>query len=63
MFLTKEQIGGISRAVLGSGFGYAIGKGWIPAGDYETVIGGVSVALVGLWSIWTNRPAVLAPKA
>jgi hypothetical protein len=63
MFLTKEQIGGISRAGIASGLGFAIGKGWIPAGDYADVAGGVSTAIVALWSIWTNRPEALAPKA
>ena len=63
MFMTKDQIGGISRAVLASGFGYAVGRGWVPAGDYTDVIGGVTTAAVAIWSIWTNRPDALAPKA
>jgi hypothetical protein len=61
--MTKDQVGGIARALFAGGFGYAAGKGYIPAGDYGDLIGALSTVAVAAWSIWTNRPAALAAKA
>mgnify|MGYP003650465495 CR=1 FL=1 len=56
--LTKEQVGGVVRALLTAVAGYAAGKGLIPVeGVAELVSAGV-VLVVAVWSIATNK----APK-
>ncbi len=59
---TTDQLGGIIRAVFASAAGFAVGKGWLGAGDAEWVVGGATTAIVGVWSWWTNRPEKIAPK-
>lgn len=54
---TSEQVGGIVRAVGGTFAAYAVGKGWIVAGDAEWLVGGVVAAAVSVWSWWAKRPA------
>jgi hypothetical protein len=61
--MTKDQIGGVVRAILAGGVGWAINKGLIPAGDYADLLTGLTLAAVAVWSAWTNRPANIAAPA
>lgn len=59
---TWDQIAGPLRAILPSLFAFAVGKGWISAGNADWLIAGIlSIGAAG-WSFWSNRPASLAAK-
>jgi hypothetical protein len=53
--MNKEQLGGILRAVLAAGAGYAVGKGFIDQGTADAVVGGLVTIGVALWSFQTNK--------
>lgn len=55
--MSKEQIGGVIRTLLGVGAGLLINRGLVDAATAEAVVGGLVAILVALWSMWTNRPA------
>lgn len=57
--MTKDQIGGVVRAILSAVAGYFVGKGVIDADTAATISGAVGTILVTAWSVWTNRPAKL----
>lgn len=59
--MTSDQIGGIVRAVLAAAAAYAAGKGWIPGVSPE-LIATIATAIVGAWSVWTNRASNVVPK-
>ena len=52
--ITKEQIGGIVRALLAAGSGYLIGKGW-DAALVNEIAGAAGVLIVAAWSLWNKR--------
>lgn len=56
-FFTTEQVGGIVRAVGGTFAAYAVGKGWIVAGDAEWIVGGLVTVVVSVWSWWAKKPS------
>lgn len=47
-------IAGVLRAVLPAAFAYAVGSGWLPAGDYGTVTAAIVALGASIWSIKTN---------
>jgi hypothetical protein len=58
--MSKEQIGGVIRTLLGVGAGLLINRGLVDAATAEAIVGGLVAILVALWSMWTNRPAKIA---
>ena len=58
--MTKDQFGGIVRALLSAASGYAVGQGIVDADTAATIVGALATLAVTAWSIWTNRPAKLA---
>lgn len=63
MNFTSDQIGGVLRAILAAAGGYFVAKGTITADQLTTLTGLVGPILAAVWSIYSNRPAALAPKA
>ena len=59
---TWDQISGPLRAILPALFAFAVGKGWIGAGNADWIIAGIMSIGAALWSFWTNRPASIAAK-
>jgi H+/gluconate symporter-like permease len=53
--MNKEQLGGILRAVLAAGAGYAVGKGIIDQGTADAVVGGLVTIGVAVWSFVSNK--------
>jgi hypothetical protein len=53
--MNKDQIGGVVRAVLAALAGYAAGKGLIPAEGVNEAVSALSVAVVAIWSLFTNK--------
>lgn len=56
-FMTAEQFGGLVRHVGGTLAAFAVGKGWVDAGNADWILGGAVTAAVTLWSWWAKRPA------
>lgn len=54
--MTKEQIGGIVRALLAGASGYLIGKGW-DAALINEIAGAAGVIIVSGWSLWAKKKA------
>lgn len=54
--MTKEQIGGIVRALLAGASGYLIGKGW-DAALVNEIAGALGIIVVSGWSLWTKKKA------
>lgn len=54
--MTKEQVGGIVRALLAGVSGYLIGKGW-DAALVNEIAGAVGILAVSGWSLWAKRTA------
>lgn len=50
-------IAGVLRAVLPAAFAYAVGAGWIPAGDYGSLTAALVAVGASIWSIKSNIPA------
>lgn len=61
--MNSDQVGGIVRAILAAVGGYFVGKGLVDAATMTTVTGGLATAIAGIWSVYTNRAAVVAAKA
>lgn len=61
--MTQEQFGGIVRALLSAIGGYLVGQGILDAATETTIIGALATLAVTGWSIYSNRPAKIAPKA
>lgn len=57
---TWDQISGPLRAILPAIFAFAVGKGWIAAGQADWIISGVMAFGAAGWSWWTNRPSSIA---
>lgn len=57
---TWDQISGPLRAILPAIFAFAVGKGWIGAGNADWIIAGIMSIGAAVWSFWTNRPAAVA---
>ena len=57
---TWDQISGPLRAILPAIFAFAVGKGWIGAGNADWIIAGVMSIGAAVWSFWTNRPSSMA---
>lgn len=55
--MTKDQIGGIVRAILSAVFGYITGKGWLDADTAVAISGALATIAVAAWSVFSNRPA------
>ncbi len=60
---TTDQVGGILRAVLAIGVGYAVKQGIIDDATGLAVTAGLVGIGVALWSYWTNRPAKIVETA
>ena len=60
--MTPDQLGGLLRAILSAASGYLVGKGVVDADTAMTISAGVVTIAVAVWSIYTNRPAAIAPK-
>ena len=58
MILSKDQFGGIVRALGTAAIGYLVGKGY-DTGLVTELVGAAGVAIIAVWSAWTNRPAVV----
>lgn len=52
-------IAGVLRAVLPAAFAYAVGAGWLPAGDYAALTAAIVAVGASVWSIKSNvkKPA------
>lgn len=59
MIMTKEQFGGIARAVLAGVSGYLIGKGW-DAALVNEIAGAIGIIVVSGWSLWAKKSAPAA---
>ncbi|UXO94009.1 hypothetical protein Pan4_22 [Pseudanabaena phage Pan4] len=57
--MTKEQVGGIVRAVLAGVSGYLIGKGY-DAALINEIAGAVGIVIVSGWSLWAKKSAPAA---
>ncbi len=58
-----EQVKGVVERLATIGFGFAVGKGWIPsdmAGTLVTIV--VSIGSV-IWGLWVNTPKALETAA
>lgn len=47
-------IAGVLRAVLPAAFAYAVGAGWLPAGDYAGLTAAIVAVGASIWSIKSN---------
>lgn len=61
--MTKDQVGGLVRTLLGIVAGFIINKGWVDAETMATIIGGITALVVAVWSIYTNRPSKIVDTA
>ena len=52
-----NQITGPLRAIVPALVAYAVGKGWIPEGDYATPLVGIVTGVAMIWSFFSNKPA------
>lgn len=55
--MTKEQIGGIARAVASAIGGLLVGKGYIDQEMAVSLAGAVATVVVAVWSVWAKRSA------
>lgn len=53
--MTKEQIGGIVRALLAAAGGYFVGQGMLDGATMETIAGAVATLVTALWSVWAKK--------
>jgi hypothetical protein len=53
--MTKEQVGGFIRAVLGAVAGYIAGKGLIPIEVLNEVVAGATLVGVAVWSYFSKK--------
>lgn len=54
--MNSDQWTGPLRAIVPAVTAYAVGKGWIPAGDYATPLIGIVTGIAAIWSYFTNKP-------
>ena len=54
--MTSDQLGGVVRALLTTGAGIAVGKGYIDSSLAEQVLGALVTLNVAAWSWNTNHP-------
>jgi hypothetical protein len=54
--MTKEQIGGVVRALLAGAGGYLIGKGY-DAALVNEILGALGILAVSGWSLWAKHKA------
>ena len=59
--MNGEQIGGIVRALLAAGSGWAVGHGYVDNNTALAVSGGIVTIVTAVWSYWTNRPGTVIP--
>jgi len=52
-----NQITGPIRAIVPALTAFAIGKGWLPAGDYAEPIVGIVAGCAAIWSYFVHKPA------
>lgn len=57
--MTPEMIGGIVRVILATFGGWLIQKGFTDSAGLEAIGGGLTVALVGLWSVIQKQRAAV----
>ena len=56
--MTKEEFGGVIRAVATAVVGFAAGKGWLPVGaDGAAIAAAVTTVAVAVWSVLSKKPA------
>ena len=60
--MTKDQLGGIFRTVLTAILTWLAAKGFFGTQMVAELAAAGSTLLVAIWSMWTNRPANIAPK-
>ena len=53
--MTKEQVGGIIRAVLSAVGGYLVGKGVVDADTAAQITGAVATLGVAIWSVISKK--------
>ena len=58
--MNSDQIGGILRALLAAGGGYAAAKG-MDGGTYGLITGAVVTIVTAVWSWYTNKPGTSIP--
>jgi hypothetical protein len=51
-----NQITGPLRAIVPALTAYAVGKGWIPEGDYTTAMVSIVTGVAAIWSFFSNKP-------
>lgn len=56
LVMSKEQIGGIVRALLAAVGGYFVGQGMLDGATMETIAGAVATLVTAVWSVWSKRP-------
>lgn len=55
--MTREQVGGIARALIAALGGYAIGQGWADAQTVAELGGAAATVAVAVWSVMAKRKA------
>ena len=56
--MSKEEFGGVVRAVAAAGVAYAAGKGLIPVNaDNAAIVTAIVTVVVACWSVLTKRQA------
>jgi len=60
--MTKEQVGGIVRALLAAAAGYFVGQGY-DAALVNEIAGAIGVIAIAGWSIWAKKQTPPAPPA
>lgn len=53
--MTKEQVGGIVRAVAAGIGGYFVGKGTLDGATLEIIVGAVATLATAIWSVWAKK--------
>ena len=54
--MTSDQLGGVLRALLSTGAGILVGKGYIDNSLAQQIVGALVTLLVSGWSWNTNHP-------
>jgi len=55
--MTKEQVGGIVRALLAALGGYFVGQGMLDGATAETIAGAAATLVTAVWSVWAKKKA------
>jgi hypothetical protein len=56
--MNVNQITGPLRAIVPALVAFAVGKGWLPDGDYATPLISIVTGVAAIWSYFTNKPKV-----